>query len=127
MNIKRVDIFVVRTMQFTALTFFTFAVFLWYGMVFLLPMALWINISAGFSGVFGDMIGTALGTVLMCAATYYVAKVSGLVYVFLGVGLDVCKIAAASMDRFNKVADAIKQDIEPEDSEIEIAVKSQAN
>jgi len=127
MNIKRVDIFVVRTMQFTALTFFTFAVFLWYGLVFLLPMALWINISATLAGIFGDIIGTTLGIVLMVSATYYVAKVSGLVDVFLGVGLDVCKIAAASMARFNQVADSIKQDIEPEDTAVEVTVKAQAH
>ena len=125
METKRVDLIVIRSIQPVVLTFFTFAVFLYYGFAALIPMAIWVQMSAALSGVFGDIIGTTLGIVALCAAGFYIAKIPGLVDALLGIGMDIGKLAAASVKRVGQLAESVKNDEEPKDVTIEVSLKDQ--
>ena len=125
MDTKRVDLFVIKSIQLLVLTFFTCAVFLYYGFVAMIPMGIFVQLSATLSSVFGDMIGTTLGLVTVAAALFYIAKVPGLMSAGLAIGIDVGKMGAAAIQRIGQLSEAVKNDEEPKDVSVDVVVKEQ--
>ncbi len=125
MDTKRVDLFVIKTIQLIILTFFTCAVFLYYGFAVMIPMAIFVQLSATLATVFGDMIGTTLGLITVSAALFYIAKVPGLMDACLAIGIDVGKMGAASIERIGQLSESVKNDEEPKEVSVEVTVKEQ--
>ncbi len=126
MDTKRVDLFVIKSIQLLVLTFFTCAVFLYYGFVAMIPMAIFVHLSATLANVFGDMIGTALGLITVSCALFYIAKVPGLMNAGLAIGIDVGKMGAAAIQRIGKLSEATKSDEEPKSVSVEVVIKERS-
>ncbi|HHH35794.1 MAG TPA: hypothetical protein ENK48_03075 [Gammaproteobacteria bacterium] len=97
---KKIDIAIIRLFQFLVLMFFTFAVFLYYGSVLMLALALLTNLTALFGHVFGAFLSAILGFAVLLGLCYYIAKLPRLVETFLGVGMDLIRLAHGSVSRF---------------------------
>lgn len=127
MDTKLVDIIVVKSFQFAVLTFFTSIVFLWYSIGALIPFAIWLQLTETFASIFGYMIGSALGMVLVGAFFFYVAKIPGLLSALLGVGIDLIKVASASIDKIGQLANCVKEDDENTRTTVEVTLKETAS
>ncbi len=126
MDTKRVDLIVIRSVQFLVLTFFTFAVFLYYGFVALVPMAIWLNMGAALASVFGVVLGYGLGMVAVIAALFYMAKIPGLVDAGLGVGIELGRLASSVVGRIGELAENAGKEEEATSPSVESEAKEHA-
>ena len=111
---KKIDIVIIRAFQFLILMFFTFAVFLYYGSVLMIGLALLTNLTAMFGHVFGAFLSAILGFAVLLGICYYVARMPRLVETFLAVGMDLIRLAHGSVTRFGALAaSGAEQDSQP--------------
>lgn len=120
---KSLDIVLIRSLQFLVMLFFTFIVFLWYGFAALIPLALWLNLTEFFTGAFGPTFSTLLSLVLIGAFGYYLSKIPSLLETFLATGVDLIKLAATNTKRLGAIATSVNNNIEPQESKVEIVLK----
>ncbi len=120
---KTIDLFLVRLLQFTVLLFFTFVVFLWYGLASLIPLALWVNLTEFFSGAFGPIMSAIISLLIITAVAIYLMKIPKLVETFLSSGIDLIKLGNTSVRRMGDIAAAIKNDAPPQEQKVEIILK----
>ncbi len=100
---KKIDIAIVRAIQFLLLMFFTFAVFLYYGAALMIALSLWSNLSALFGYVFGAFLSAILGFAALLGICYYLAKMPRLGETYLAVGMELVKLAHSSITRFGRL------------------------
>lgn len=120
---KTIDMACVRLMQFLVLLFFTFVVFLWYGIASLIPLALWVNLTDFFSGAFGPILSTIISFIIIGALGVYLAKIPKLIETFLSTGFDLIKLGSTSVRRMGDIAAAVKNDAPPQEKQVEIILK----
>ncbi len=120
---KTVDMAFVRLLQFMVLLFFTFVVFLWYGIATLIPLALWVNLTDFFSGAFGPIMSTIISLIMIGALGFYLAKIPKLIETFLATGVDLIKLGNTSIRRMGDIAAAVKNDAPPQEQKVEIILK----
>jgi hypothetical protein len=120
---KSLDIALVRLLQFLVMLFFTFVVFLWYGCASLIPLALWVNLTDFFAGVFGDIASTIISLIIIAAIGLYLSKIPKLLETFLATGVDLIKLGNTSVRRLGDIAAAVKNDAPPHEQKVEIVLK----
>ncbi len=96
---KKIDIAIIRIFQFLLLMFFTFAVFLYYGAVLMLALAIWNNLSTLFAMIFGAFLSAILGLAALLGICYYIAKFPGLVAAYLDSGMELIRLGHRSLRR----------------------------
>lgn len=120
---KTIDMFMVRSLQFLVLLFFTFVVFLWYGIASLIPLALWVNLTDFFTGAFGPIMATIISLLIIAALGLYLSKIPKLIETFLSSGIDLIKLGNTSVRRMGDIATAVKNDAPPQQQKVEIILK----
>lgn len=121
---KTIDMFMVRSLQFLILLFFTFVVFLWYGIASLIPLALWVNLTDFFTGAFGPIMATIVALLIIAALGLYLSKIPKLIETFLSTGVDLIKLGNTSIRRMGDIAAAVKNDAPPQEQKVEIILKN---
>lgn len=120
---KTIDMIFVRLLQFLVLLFFTFVVFLWYGIASLIPLALWVNLTEFFSGAFGPITSTVISLLIIAALGLYLSKIPKLIETFLATGVDLIKLGNTSIRRMSDIAAAVKNNAPPQEKKVEIILK----
>ncbi len=90
---------VTRVLQFIVLSFFTFAVFVWYGGTTLLLLALWIHLSEIVGAVVGMFVSLPLTLCLIVLLCFYVMRATRFFEVFNDVGRGLFSMGARSVVR----------------------------
>lgn len=106
---KKVNVALVRFLQFVVLVLFTFIVMLYFGALVLLPLDIVVLISK-FLNVFG--LNTLFGAVVGVAVVAYFGRIvyatPGLIQMLIDNGLDLYNIGKDRVNAFNKVAEAAR-------------------
>lgn len=106
---KKVNVALVRLLQFVVFVVFTFMVITYYGAMVLLPLdaiALLIKLLGvvGLHGFIGALI--AIPTVgYLCLIVY---KIPGLCKMLVDTGIDLVKTGKTRVEAFNEIVDAVK-------------------
>ncbi len=106
---KKVNVALVRLLQFVVFVVFTFMVIAYFGAMVLLPLDLIVLIIkllsvVGFNGFIAAFV--AIPVVGYLALTVY--KTPGLVQLILETGLDLVKTGKERVDSFNKIVEEVK-------------------
>ncbi len=120
---KTLDIVLARFLQFLVMLFFTFAVFLWYGVAALAPLAIWISLISFFTPVFGGIFSMLLGLAIVSAVGYHLYKIPKLLNTFIETGVDLCKLGYVSVKRMGEIGAAVENDAPPQEKEIKIVLE----
>ena len=106
---KKVNVALVRLLQFVIFVFFTFMVLAYFGALLLVPLdalSLLIKLltAVGFNGVIAALI--AVPVVAYLGLIVY--RTPGLVKMLLDIGMDLINAGKSRVDEFNKLADTVK-------------------
>ena len=93
---------ITRLLQFIVLSFFTFAVFFWYGGTTLLLLAFWIHLSEIVGAVLGMFISLPLTLVLIVLFCFYIMRTTRFFEVFYDVGRSLFVMGARSVGRISR-------------------------
>jgi hypothetical protein len=106
---KKLNVVVVRFIQFVVFVLSTFIVLVYFGTLVLLPLDLVVLLTK-FLGVLG--IGSLFGAILAVPAVAFlgqiVYKTPGLIQLLIDNGLDLASSGKQRVDAFNKLAEAAK-------------------
>ncbi len=105
---KKVNVALVRLLQFVVFVLFTFMVLAYFGALLLLPLdalSLLIKLltAFGFNGVLAAIIGVPVVGYL----GLIIYKTPGLVKILLDIGLDLVSTGKTRVDEFNKLAEDV--------------------
>ncbi len=89
----------VRLFQFLVAFFFTTAVFVWYGGVSLLALALWLELAHLLGGSF---LAGLIGGALAGGVVYWLARQPQIGEVFVQVGADLARMGFATVRRLEE-------------------------
>ncbi len=106
---KKVNVALVRLLQFVVFVVFTFTVITYFGALILLPLdaiALLIKLM-GVIGIHG-FIGALIAIPVVGYLCLLVYKIPGLCKMLVDTGVDLIKIGKTKVEAFNEVADAVK-------------------
>lgn len=106
---KKVNVALVRLLQFVVFVVFTFTVITYFGAMILLPLdaiALLIKLM-GVIGIHG-FIGALIAIPVVGYLCLLVYKIPGLCKMLVDTGVDLIKIGKTKVEAFNEVADAVK-------------------
>jgi len=108
-NMKKVNVALVRLLQFVVFVFFTFMVLAYFGVLLLVPLdalSLLIKLltAVGFNGVIAALIGVPVVAYL----GLIVYRTPGLVKMLLDIGMDLVNAGKSRVDEFNKLAETVK-------------------
>ncbi|MCK4842550.1 MAG: hypothetical protein KAT04_11830 [Methylococcales bacterium] len=106
---NKVNIALVRLLQFVVFAIFTFMVLVYFGAMVLIPLDLVVLIIkllgvVGIGGLFGAMV--AVPVVAYLGLMVY--KTPGLVSMIIETGLDLVNTGKERVEAFNKIAESIK-------------------
>ena len=106
---KKVNVALVRFLQFVVFVLFTFIVMLYFGTMVLLPLDIVVLISK-FLHVFG--LNTLFGAIIAVPVVAYFGKIvygtPGLIQMLIDNGLELVNIGKNRVNAFNKIAEAAK-------------------
>jgi len=106
---KKINVALVRLIQFAIFVFFTFLVISYSAFMVMIPLAV-INVISDVLGLIG--INTLIGAFLGAPAAAYLCKVvydtPALSAIIVDTGVEFVKAGKAKVDAFNKVAESIK-------------------
>ncbi len=108
-KMKKVNVALVRLLQFVVFVFFTFMVLAYFGALLLIPLdalSLLIKLltAVGFNGVIAAVI--AVPAVAYLGLIVY--RTPDLVRMLLDIGMDLVNTGKSRVDEFNRLADAVK-------------------
>ncbi len=106
---KKVNVALVRLLQFVVFVLFTFMVIIYFGAMVLLPLdaiALLIKLM-GVVGLHG-FIGALIAIPVVGYLCFIVYKTPGLCKMVVDTGIDLVKTAKLRVDAFNGLVDAVK-------------------
>ncbi len=106
---NKVNVALVRLLQFVVFCLFTFMVLVYFGVMILVPLDLVVLLTKllgfiGISGIFGAVI--AVPAVAYLGMIVY--KTPGLVEIIINTGLDLVKTGKERVEAFNKIAESVK-------------------
>jgi hypothetical protein len=106
---NKVNVALVRLLQFVVFCLFTFMVLAYFGAMILVPLDLVVLLTKilgviGISGVFGAVIAVPVVGYL----GLMVYKTPGLVDIIVNTGLDLVKTGKDRVEAFNKIAESVK-------------------
>ena len=106
---KKVNVALVRFLQFVVFVLFTFIVMLYFGTMVLLPLDIVVLISK-FLHVFG--LNTLFGAIIAVPVVAYFGKIvygtPGLIQMLIDNGLELVNIGKNRVNAFNKIAEVAK-------------------
>ena len=106
---KKVNIALVRLVQFVVFVIFTFMVIVYFGAMVLIPLDALVMISK-LLGLFG--INTFVGVIIALPIVGYLGKMvyetPGLIGMIVETGMDLIKTAKNKIEAFNAIAESIK-------------------
>ncbi|NOQ65450.1 MAG: hypothetical protein GQ582_13145 [Methyloprofundus sp.] len=106
---KKVNVALVRLVQFVVFIIFTFVVIVYFGAMVLIPLDALVMISK-LLGVMG--INTFVGVIIGLPIVGYLGKMvyetPGLVAMIMGTGMDLMKTGKDKVEAFNEIAESIK-------------------
>jgi hypothetical protein len=106
---KKLNLALVRLIQFVVFVVFTFVVIAYFGAMLLLPLdavAALVKLM-GFIGIHG-FIGALIAIPAVGYLCMVIYKTPGLVQMIIDTGLDLVKTGKAKVDAFNEIAIAVK-------------------
>ena len=106
---KKVNVALVRLLQFVVFVVFIFTVIVYFGALVLLPLDA-IALLIKFMGVFGihGFIGALIAVPVVGYLCFIIYKTPGLCKMMVDTGIDLVKVGKLRVEAFNEVADAIK-------------------
>jgi uncharacterized membrane protein len=108
-NMKKVNVALVRLLQFIVFVVFTFTVLVYFSAIVLLPLDA-VAIMIKFFSLFG--LNTLIGAVIAIAVVSYLAmsayKIPGLGKMVIDTGLDLVSTGKVRVEAFNAVAESVK-------------------
>jgi hypothetical protein len=106
---KKLNLFLIRLLQFVVFALFTFFVLVYFGAMGLLPLDIVVLISK-LLGALG--LGTLLGAVIAVPVVAYLGKIvyntPGLIPMIIENGIDLVNVGKQRVEAFNKFAEAAK-------------------
>ena len=107
---KKVNVALVRLLQFVVFVLFTFMVLTYFGALVLVPLEI-LTLLIKLMGIVGinAMIATLIALPIVGYLGLVVYKTPGLCKMLLDTGLDLVNTGKAKIDAFNDIADAVKQ------------------
>jgi len=106
---NKVNIALVRLLQFVVFTLFTFMVLIYFGAMILVPLDLVVLIVKTF-GIFG--LGSLVSALIAIPVVAYLGliiyKTPGLIDIIVETGLDLVSTGKERIEAFNKIIEAIK-------------------
>ena len=106
---KKVNVALVRFLQFVVFVLFTFIVLLYFGTMVLLPLDIVVLISK-FLHVFG--LNTLFGAIIAVPVVAYFGKIvygtPGLIQMLIDNGMELVSIGKNRVNAFNKIAEAAR-------------------
>lgn len=106
---KKVNVALVRLLQFVVFVVFTFSVLVYFSAMVLLPLDA-VAIMIKFFGLFG--LNTLIGALIAIPVVSYLAmsayKIPGLGKMIIDTGLDLVSTAKVRVEAFNAVAESVK-------------------
>lgn len=106
---KKVNVALVRLLQFVVFVVFTFVVIVYFGAMVLLPLdaiALLIKLM-GVVGLHG-FIGALIAIPIVAYLSLIVYKTPGLCKMIVDIGVDLVKTGKVKIEGFNEIANAVK-------------------
>ncbi len=106
---KKLNLILIRLLQFAVFALFTFFVLAYFGTMILLPLDMVVLISKllGFVGM-----GTLFGAIVAVPVVAYLGKIiyntPGLIQMIIDNGIDLVNIGKQQVEAFNKLAEAAK-------------------
>ena len=106
---KKVNVTLVRLLQFVVFVLFTFMVIAYFGAMILLPLDA-ISLLIKLLGVVGlhGFIGALIAIPVVGYLCLIVYKTPGLCKMIVDTGIDLVKTGKLKVDAFNEIADAVK-------------------
>ncbi len=106
---KKINIALVRLIQFVVFVIFTFMVIIYFGAMVFIPLDALVMITK-LLGMFG--INTFIGAIIGLPIVGYLGKMAyntpGLIAMVMETGVDLVKVGKERVDAFNKIAESIK-------------------
>jgi hypothetical protein len=106
---KKLNVALVRFLQFVVFVLFTFMVLIYFGAMVLLPLDIVVLISK-FLHIFG--LNTLFGAIVAVPVVAYFGKIvygtPGLIQMIIDNGLELANIGKKRVDAFNKIAEAAR-------------------
>lgn len=106
---KKLNLFLIRLLQFVVFALFTFFVLVYFGAIVLLPLDIVVLISK----LLGSLgLGTLFGAIVAVPVVAYLGKIvyntPGLVQMIIENGIDLVNVGKQRVEAFNKFAEAAK-------------------
>ena len=106
---KKVNIALVRLLQFVIFVFFTFMVIVYFGAMVLIPLDALVMISKLLSVVgINTFVGVLIGLPIVGFLGKMIYNTPGLIGMVMETGMDLVKTGKDKVEAFNKIAEAIK-------------------
>ena len=106
---KKVNIALVRLLQFIVFVIFTFMVIVYFGAMVLIPLDALVMITKllGVAGI-NTFVGAIIGLPIVGFLGKMIYDTPGLVGIVMETGMDLVKTGKDKVEAFNKIAEAIK-------------------
>jgi hypothetical protein len=106
---KKLNLFLIRLLQFVVFALFTFFVLVYFGAMVLLPLDIVVLISK----LLGSLgLGTLLGAIIAVPVVAYLGKIvyntPGLIPMIIENGIELVNVGKQRVEAFNKFAEAAK-------------------
>jgi hypothetical protein len=106
---KKLNLILIRLLQFVVFALFTFFVLVYFGAMILLPLDIIVLISK----LLGSLgLGTLLGAIIALPVVAYLGKIvyntPGLIPMIIENGIDLVNVGKQRVEAFNKFAEAAK-------------------
>ncbi len=106
---KKINVALVRLIQFVVFVIFTFVVIVYFGAMVLIPLDALVMISKLLSVVgINTFIGVIIGLPIVAYLGKMVNDTPGLVGMVIETGMDLVKTGKDKVEAFNKIAESIK-------------------
>lgn len=106
---KKVNVALVRLLQFIVFAVFTFTVLVYFSAMVLLPLDA-VAIMIKFFGLFGlnTLIGALIAIPVVCYLAMAAYKIPGLAKMVIDTGLDLVSTAKVRVEAFNAIVESVK-------------------
>lgn len=105
---QKVNVALVRLVQFVVFVLFTFMVLAYFGAVILVPLDAVVLLGKLFGLVTGSLIGTVIAVPLVGYLGMIVYKTPGLIQMVVDTGIELVNTGKQRVEAFNKIVESVK-------------------
>lgn len=106
---NKINVALVRLLQFVVFTLFTFMVLTYFGAMILVPLDLVVLLTKLFSVIgIGTLFGALVAIPLVAYLGLIVYKTPGLVQMIIDTGIDLVNTGKQRVEAFNEIANSVK-------------------